>query len=191
LAIATSSVKKEIAEMNGMIRMLIVVGLVAVLSIGVAARPVSGPAQAALAAAPADHVAAPAFLDKTRFVLYLGTAYYAFHHFIWKRYKAHELNMHHKFNLVKAGIAGLFAYNRLMAAYHIASTGNSELLHKLVAPLNALTAKAQVMGLKLKSGQLDTSSITDFNSSANSFQQAAKSGGIAFHDQAVPVPGAA
>ncbi|SRR5579875_2484682 len=177
--------------MNGMTRVLIVAGLVAALSIGVAASPVSSHGQTAIAAPPADHVAmAPAFLDKTRFVFDLGTAYYAFHHFIWNRYRAGQLNMHHKFNLVKAGIAGLFAYSRLRSAYNIAVNGNSVLLHNMVAPLNALTSKAQNMGNTLKSGHLDTSSITDFNSSANSFQQAAKNNGFAFHDRAVPVPGA-
>jgi hypothetical protein len=178
--------------MNGIARVLIVAGLLAALALGGAVAPASGHAQTLVAAAPADHVAAPpAFLDKTRFVTDLGVAYYAFHHFIWNRYEAHELNMHHKANLLKAGIAGLFAYNRLMAAYYIASTGNSALLHNLVAPLSELTARAQVMGEKLKSGQLDTSSIMEFNSSANSFQQAAHNNGFAFQDRAVPVPGAA
>jgi hypothetical protein len=175
-------------ENDTMKNMLLVLAILATLWVGMLTPAATRPAHAAPAAsAPAAHAA---FLDKTRFVFDLGVAYFAFHHFIWKRYQAHELDLNHKANLVKAGIAGLFAYNRLKAAYNIAEHGNSATLHKLVAPLNALTGKAKEMADKLKSGSFDPSQITGFSDAANAFQHNASGNGFSFSDKTVPVPGA-
>jgi hypothetical protein len=169
-------------------RILLTLVLLVALTASLAAPLQAGTASAApLMQATRTHAA---FLDKTRFVLHMGAAYYAFHHFVWKRYKAGQLNLHHKVNLIKAGIAMLFTYHELKVAYSIAKGSNSKLLHALIAPINTLMAAAQSAGNRLKGGQLSTSDLTNFNSSANLLQGTASANGYAFHDQTVPVPGA-
>ena len=67
---------------------LIVLGLLALLLAVVAPPQVVGRASAVPAAPAAGSVQAhAAIFDKTRFLLHVGLAYYAFHHFVYKRYK--------------------------------------------------------------------------------------------------------
>ena len=116
-----------------------------------------------------------AILDKTRFVLHLGFAYYAFHHFVYARFH-HKLVAadgtvsyenqfakgypHRTANLVKAAIALLFTAHELKVAYDIANKSNSATLHALVKPLNLLVGAVTGEYAKLRGCQssADTSS---------------------------------
>jgi hypothetical protein len=57
---------------------------------------------------------------KTKFLLHAGLAFGAFHHFIYKPFKAGQLTggglFSHKLTKVEAGLAGLFAYHEVKLA---------------------------------------------------------------------------
>ncbi len=67
-------------------------------------------------------------LAKTKFVLHAGLAFGAFHHFIYKPFKAGGL---HGFGLIKAGLAGLFAYHEIKLA--LLDAQSSPLLSRLLS----------------------------------------------------------
>src|ERR687884_1626997 len=121
----------------------ILLGLPAALLLALGSPSLAGPTSAA---APAERVATsaqthPAFLDKTRFLLHAGAGFYAFHHFVWARYKNGGFSAsdpHRKSNIVKAAIALLFAYHEFKVSYRIANNSHSKTLHLLVLPLNKL-----------------------------------------------------
>ena len=135
----------------------IVLGLAAMLLAAVAA-PAAGRAGAAAPVAPAagSMQSHTAIFDKTRFLFHMGLAYYAFHHFVYKRYKegGFARGAPHRFrNIVKAAIAIWFTYHELKKAYQIANNSHSKLLHALVSPLNALIGRANSVHARLSKGQ--------------------------------------
>jgi hypothetical protein len=88
---------------------------------------------------------------KTKFVLHAGLAFGAFHHFIYKPYKAGNLTsgglLNHKLALVKAGLAGAFAYHEVKLA--LVDAKSSPLLSRLLSPLTALSNRFQALGTQL------------------------------------------
>lgn len=168
-------------------RTLLAITLVLALCAGVLAPSVAQPA-----AASTSH-AHPMFLDKTRFVLHMGFAYFAFHHFVWNKYKAGAFKSGasgRTANIIKAGIALLFAYHEVKVAYGIAKGSSSKTLQALVAPLDKLGATMSALGTKFKKGQYSDSDLTSLNTQANNFQSGAGKNGYGFQDKTVPVPGA-
>lgn len=179
---------------------LIVFGLVVVMLAGIIAPSTVARAGAATPATPvaAVHVSSvpgmhAGIFDKTRFLLHLGAAYYAFHHFVWKRYQeggfasgAHGRTA----NIVKAAIALLFTYHELKVSYGIANGSNSKLLHALVSPLNALIGAINAEHAKLTKGDYSDTDITKLNDSLNSFGKQSSSNGYSIKDIPAPVPGA-
>jgi hypothetical protein len=129
----------------------------------------------------------PAFLNRTRFVVDLGLAFYAFHHFCYNPYKAGAFKdlSHHKADIVKCGLALLFTYNRVQAARKAANTSNSKTLKALVTPLNALANLFNSVGAKLKKGNYSASDVTSINSLASSI--GSKAGGV--KDIPLKIPG--
>jgi hypothetical protein len=105
---------------------------------------------------------------KTKFVLHAGLAFGAFHHFIYKPYKAGNLTsgglLNHKLALVKAGLAGAFAYHEVKLA--LVDAKSSPLLSRLLSPLTALSNKLQALGTSLKGGSVDTTAIESTNTQA-------------------------
>ncbi|MFE2553364.1 hypothetical protein ACFXGI_33235 [Streptomyces sp. NPDC059355] len=102
---------------------------------------------------------------KTRFVANAGLAAGATYQWIIKPYRAGKFKKGAKgrtFALVKAGLAGAFAYNRLKAAADNAK--GDPLLSKAVAPLTAGIASLKGLGSKLRKGDAtdsDLSSLQD------------------------------
>ncbi len=151
----------------------------------------------ASAAAPvaAVHVASatnthPAFLDKTRFVVDMGVAYFCIHH-VYKTYKRGLYNKGANDRLrhiIAAGAVLAIAYNRLHAAYTTANGSSSPTLHKLVAPLNAVLAKLHGQQSDLAGGSFDTKSFQGMYSAADSFGKTATSNGYLYHDISIPLP---
>lgn len=173
---------------------LIVLGLVAALWAGIIAPASMGRASAATPAAPAVTVTQthPAFLDKTRFLLHVGEAYFAFHHWVYAPYKkgAFAHGAHGRtFSLIKAGIALAFAYHEMKVAYGIAEKSHSKLLHALVAPLDALAGKTNSLGALLHRGGYDEAGVQNLNGSVNSFGALASGNGYAIKDVPTPIPG--
>lgn len=175
-------------------RMLLVVALLATLVAGglapsVADRVTAAAPTAPIASGPATH---PTFLDKTRFLLHVGAAYYAFHHWVYTPYKkgAFKSGVPGRIKAIaKAAIAVAFTYHELKVAYGIANKSSSKTLRALVAPLNALIGKADAAAGKLKAGRYSSTDITSLAGATTSFAAQAQKNGFSIADIKVPIPG--
>jgi len=169
---------------------LIVLSLLAVLWAGLIMPSFAGRASAAVPTAPtagALHSHAALF-DKTRFLLHMGLAYLAFHHWVWKPYKAHGFDKgadHRVLHIAKAAVALLFTYHELKKAYDIAKKSHSGFLHALIAPLNGLIGKANSVWSGLNNGKVSDAALQDLNGAADNLGKLA--GGI--KDVQVAIPG--
>lgn len=142
----------------------------------------------------ANHSAArPAFLDKTRFVAHMGLAFYAFHHYVWVAYRKGEFKSgapHRTLNLIKAGVALLFAYHEAKTAYTIAQRSNSKTLHVLTSPISKLMNTFYSVQAKWKRGNFSPSDATSLNNTVSGLASAAhRSGFGAIPDIPVGIPG--
>lgn len=112
----------------------------------------SAPAQPAHAARVAHPVASSAALfDKTRVLAHLALGWGAFHRYVYKPYKAHDLTTSHPLKLIKAGAALLFTAHEVKVAYGIAKGSNSDTLKALAGVLKGLGDKFATIGNKFKS----------------------------------------
>ncbi|MFJ3963993.1 hypothetical protein [Streptomyces sp. NPDC090036] len=121
---------------------------------------------------------------KTRFVANASLAAGATYQWIVKPYRAGKFKKGTKgrtFALIKAGLAGAFAYNRLKAATENAK--GDPLLSKAVAPLTAGIESLKGLGSKLRKGQAGDGDIDAFDSVINSVKDAGKSAGAVVTDQ--------
>ncbi|MEU9953431.1 hypothetical protein [Streptomyces sp. NPDC047939] len=121
---------------------------------------------------------------KTRFVANAGLAAGATYQWIVKPYRAGKFNKGadgRTFALVKAGLAGGFAYNRLKAASENAK--GDPLLSKAVAPLTAGIASLEGMATKLRKGEMGDGDIGAFESVINNIKDAGKSAGAEVEDK--------
>ena len=119
-----------------------------------------------------------------KFALHAGLAFGAFHRWIYKPLKDGTFSgglFKHKLALVKAGLAGLFAYHELRLAIQDAQA--SPKLHKLVAPVTALGDKLKSIGDGAKNGNVDPSRITSANGHVGSLTGLAKQAGISINPQ--------
>ncbi|MGW6689223.1 hypothetical protein [Streptomyces sp. NPDC054961] len=126
---------------------------------------------------------------KTRFVANAGLAAGATYQWIVKPYRAGKFKKGAKgrtFALVKAGLAGAFAYNRLKAASENAK--GDPLLSKAMVPLTAGIESLKGLGSKLGKGQAGDADIGSFEGVINSVKEAGKSAGAPVTDQ-VPSAG--
>ncbi|MEU9863732.1 hypothetical protein AB0D99_22935 [Streptomyces sp. NPDC047971] len=123
-------------------------------------------------------------LAKTRFVANAGLAAGATYQWIVKPYREGKFKKGadgQKFALVKAGLAGAFAYNRLKAAVNNAK--GDELLSKAVAPLTAGIDKLKDLGTKLRKGEAGEADIGTFEDVINDVKDAGRSAGAVVTDQ--------
>jgi hypothetical protein len=150
-------------------RRIVPVALIVVLALGVSA---CGSTTSTSSNGGATTSQSTTSFAKTKFVLHAGLAFGAFHHFIYKPYKSGGL---HGFGLIKAGLAGLFAYHEVKLA--LADAQSSPLLRKLVAPLTALQGKLQDLGTKLKGGNVDQAAIESTNTQVGTTSAASSAAG--------------
>ncbi|MFF2536522.1 hypothetical protein [Streptomyces cyaneofuscatus] len=123
-------------------------------------------------------------LAKTRFVANAGLAAGATYQWIVKPYRAGTFKKGadgRTFALVKAGLAGGFAYNRLKAAAENAK--GDPLLSKAVAPLTAAIESLQGMATKLRNGEAGEGDIGAFESVIDSIKSAGKDAGAEVKDK--------
>ena len=128
-------------------------------------------------------------LPTVKFVLHAGLAFGAFHRYLYKPFKAGDFSggiLKHKLTLVKAGLAGLFAYHELKLAVKDAQA--SPKLSKLVAPITALGDKLKSIGSSVKSGKPDASALSSANGDITSLSGLASAAGVSVPDQ---IPSAA
>ncbi|MGW1210342.1 hypothetical protein ACWD5F_11985 [Streptomyces sp. NPDC002499] len=152
---------------------------------------------AADVAAAADQAATPSpstsaqrqKFAKTRFVANAGLAAGASYQWIVKPWKAGKFKKGakgRKFALVKAGLAGAFAYNRLKAATRNAK--GDPTLSKAVAPLTAGIDSLKDLPSKLRKGDSTDSVAGSFDDIINKVKDAGKSAGAEVTDK-VPSAG--
>lgn len=125
---------------------------------------------------------------KTKFVFHAGLAFGAFHRYIYKPFRSGGLTkggvLSHKKALVKAGLAGLFAFHEIKLALKDAKS--SPLLTKLLTPLTALGNKLRSLGSGLKGGKVDQASINSSNSDISSISAKSGSAGQPISDLPTP-----
>jgi hypothetical protein len=126
---------------------------------------------------------------KTRFVANAGLAAGATYQWIVKPLRAGKFKKGadgQKFAMVKAGVAGLFAYNRLKAA--AANAKGDPTLAKAVAPLSAGIASLKDLPGKLRSSDGAEGAAGTFQDVINSVKEAGRSAGAEVTDK-VPSAG--
>ncbi|MFG2497326.1 hypothetical protein ACGFSB_03780 [Streptomyces sp. NPDC048441] len=126
---------------------------------------------------------------KTRFVANAGIAAGATYQWIVKPFRAGKFKKGadgRKFALVKAGLAGTLAYNRLKAATKNAQ--GDPTLAKAVAPLTAGIDALKGLPSKLRKGDSTDSIVSSFDGVINSVKGAGKSAGAEVKDR-VPSAG--
>ncbi|MEU2056667.1 hypothetical protein [Streptomyces bungoensis] len=119
---------------------------------------------------------------KTRFVLNAGLAAGATYEWIVKPWKAGKFNKGahgRKTALVKAGLAGVFTYNRLKAAQKNAQ--GDPALAKALAPLSAGIAALKGLPAKLRKG--DQNAAGSFDDVINKVKDAGKQAGAPVKNQ--------
>jgi hypothetical protein len=143
-----------------------VVLLSAVLAAGCGSSKSSPATSSSAAVAASGQAAGHTRFAKTKFVLHAGLAFGAFHRYIYKPFKAGDFGgsslTKHKTAVLKAALAGLFAYHELKLALNDAKS--SRLLSKLLTPITALQGAVAALGAKLKGGgQLEPQALESAN----------------------------
>ena len=142
-------------------------------------------------------VAAPlstsyALFDKTRFVLHLGAAYYAFHQWDLKPYQQGKFSAGapgRTASLVKGGLALAFAAHEVSVARKVAQNSKSPLLQKLDSGLNSLSSEMSAIGAKLKGGSFNPADLQTLNTDTQNFSAASAAAGQPIKDVPVVIPG--
>ncbi|MFD9305212.1 hypothetical protein ACFWCB_21545 [Streptomyces sp. NPDC060048] len=146
-------------------------------------------AEAAAATPSASSTAEKQKFAKTRFVANAGLAAGATYQWIIKPYRAGKFKKGAKgrtFALIKAGLAGAFAYNRLKAASENAK--GDPLLSKAMVPLTAGIESLKGLGSKLRKGDAGDADISSFEDVIKGVKDAGQSAGAPVTDK-VPSAG--
>ncbi|MFD8421572.1 hypothetical protein [Streptomyces sp. NPDC059466] len=142
-------------------------------------------AVAAAAAAPSPSTTAEKQrLSKTRFVANASLAAGATYQWIVKPWKAGKFKKGvkgRKLALIKAGVAGAFAYNRLKAASKNAK--GDPTLSKAIGPLTAGIEALKSLPAKLRKGKSTDSTVGSFDDIINQVKDAGKSAGANVTDK--------
>lgn len=123
-------------------------------------------------------------LAKTRFVANAGLAAGATYQWIVKPWKAGKFKKGahgRKLALVKAALAGGFAYNRLKAAHRNAE--GDPTLSKALAPLTAGIDSLKELPSKLRKGESTDDVVGNYNDVINKVKDAGKSAGAEVKDK--------
>ncbi|WP_066956244.1 hypothetical protein [Streptomyces lushanensis] len=121
---------------------------------------------------------------KTRFVANAGLAAGATYQWIVKPYREGKFEKGasgRRFALIKAGLAGAFAYNRLKAAAENAK--GDPLLARAMAPLAAGIASLKGIGAKLGKGEAGGAEVGTFENVINDVKGAGSDSGAVVKDK--------
>jgi hypothetical protein len=160
---------------------IVLVGLVSAAGCGPTSSSVAAasPSAGAAAAGAACQQVGSVTFDKTKFVLHAGLAFGAFHHFIYKPYKAGSL---HGFGaLAKAGLAGLFTVHELKVAK--ADAESSPTLCHLAAPFDKAGAAITAAISNIKGGKASSQDMENLDNDVNTVQNGAQADGVPAPDQ--------
>ncbi|SEF51055.1 hypothetical protein SAMN05216223_101171 [Actinacidiphila yanglinensis] len=123
-------------------------------------------------------------LAKTRFAANAGLAAGATYQWIVKPYKAGRFKKGasgRTATLIKAGLAGAFAYNRLKAA-SVNAKGDPT-LNRLMQPVNAAIVSLKSLPTKLRKGQDPGATVNEFDDVIDQVKKAGKEAGAEVKDQ--------
>jgi hypothetical protein len=171
----------------------VLLGLLAALLLAVAAPLCARRASAAAPAAPA--ATAPqthaAILDKTRFLVHAGIAFFIIHH-EYARYKQGYFSagtpgrVRH---IVVAAAALAIAVHEAKVAYGIAQKSKSKTLHALASPFASLAATIDGIRSKFAKGQGNAADLATLNNAAGTVDSTSISDGVgAIKDVSAPLP---
>jgi len=135
---------------------------------------------------------ASAFLDKTRFLVHIGIAYFVFHHWVMNPYREGgfaEGAPHRTAAIVKGGVALLFAMHEVHVSEKIAQKSKDPLLQKLDAGVAGLANSFAAVGQRMKGGQFSPQDINGLDTQTSAVGSQASAGGATIKDVPVPVPG--
>ncbi|MFJ9414368.1 hypothetical protein ACIRPT_09395 [Streptomyces sp. NPDC101227] len=121
---------------------------------------------------------------KARFLTNAGLAAGATYRWIVKPYRAGKFKKGangRTFALVKAGLAGVFTYNRLKAA--VANAKGDPSLSRAVAPLSSGIDSLKNLGTKLRKGQVSGADVGSFRNVINDVKGAGRSVGAEVADK--------
>ncbi|MGW2990012.1 hypothetical protein [Streptomyces goshikiensis] len=121
---------------------------------------------------------------KTRFVANAGLAAGATYQWIVKPYREGKFKKGAKgrtFALIKAGLAGAFAYNRLKAA--VDNAKGDPLLSKAVVPLTAGIESLKGLGSKLRKGNASDADLSSLQDVITGVKSAGQSAGAPVTDR--------
>jgi hypothetical protein len=128
---------------------------------------------------------------KTKFLLHSGLAFGAFHRYIYKPFREGKFRSGadgRRTALVKAGVAGLFAYHELKVARDDALASDTLRRH-LVGPMDAVLSRIKSLSAALKGGSFDPTGITGAAGALSALSAAASGSGAEIKDRSAPVPG--
>lgn len=120
---------------------------------------------------------------KTKFVLHAGLAFGAFHHFIYKPFRAGRFSSRapgRTGSFVKAGAAALFVAHELKIARKDAQA--SPALRKLFSPLTALSSRFSGIGPKLKGGSANPGELNGLNGAVEGLRSQSSGAGAKVRD---------
>lgn len=123
--------------------------------------------------------------DKTKFVLHAGLGFGAFHHFIYKPFKAGEFSAGSRGRLRRlatAGLATAFTVHELRLAKQDAEA-NPTLCRAIAAPLDAAAASLDRLSGPIRSGQASSSDLDQVNTSIDQAQRGSSRTGVPADDQ--------
>ncbi|MEW2139193.1 hypothetical protein AB0892_21820 [Streptomyces sp. NPDC005409] len=150
-----------------------------------AAEPAAAEADELAAVTPAPSTSAERQkFAKTRFVANAGLAAGATYQWIVKPYREGKFKKGAKgrtFALIKAGLAGAFAYNRLKAAANNAK--GDPLLSKAMGPLTAGIDSLKGLGSKLRKGEAGDADISNFDNVIKGVKEAGRNSGAEVVDK--------
>lgn len=177
-------------------RTMLILSLMAALLGSVSAPSRAGRVSAAATGAPVASTSPTrlAFLDRTRFLLHAGLAFFIVHH-EYTRYREGYFRagtpgrVRH---MIVAAVALAVAYHEAHVAYRIAQGSTSRTLHALAAPLAALSGSLSTVTARLKGGQVHASDFSGLNGATGRINSTAGSSGFgAIPDRSVVLPAGA
>lgn len=127
---------------------------------------------------------------KTKFLIHAGLAFGAFHHFIYKPFRAGGFRKGAPGRtkaLIKAGAAGLFTYHEVKIALRDAQS--SKTLSKLVSPLTALQNRVSGLGPKLKGGNVNPGELNGVGNDVSHIGDLSSKAGAGIREVVPPTPG--
>jgi hypothetical protein len=128
---------------------------------------------------------------KTKFLIHTGLAFGAFYRYIYTPFKDGKFRSGadgRRGALVKAGLAGLFAYHELKVARKDALASDT-LRRYVVRPMDELLARLKPLTDALKGGSFDPGSIIGAAGAVSALSSAASRAGVDIKSRSAPIPG--